>query len=83
MGEPEPSALALAVRLDGDAALPRASRLDSPLDLGINLGNPPPLPKVSGAPRRKHSTPRRTTPHRTAPHRTAPRHVRRSTRPCP
>lgn len=49
MGEPEPSALALAVRLDGDAALPRASRLDSPLDLGINLGNPPPLPKVSDA----------------------------------
>ena len=45
MGEPEPSALTLAVRLDGGAALPRAS----PLDIGINLGNPPPLPRVSDA----------------------------------
>jgi hypothetical protein len=49
MGEPEPSALTFAVRLDGGAALPRASHLHSPLDIGINLGNPPPLPRVSDA----------------------------------
>ena len=47
MGEPEPGALALTMRLDGGAA--RVSHLDSPLDIGINLGNPPPLPRVSDA----------------------------------
>ena len=44
MGEPEPSALD-----GGGVALRRSSRLDSPLDVGINLGSPPPLPRVSDA----------------------------------
>ena len=44
MGEPEPSALD-----GGGVALRRSSRLDSPLDVGINLGCPPPLPRVSDA----------------------------------
>ena len=44
MGEPEPSALD-----GGGVALGRSSRLDSPLDVGINLGSPPPLPRVSDA----------------------------------
>ena len=44
MGEPEPSALD-----GGGVALRRSSHLDSPLDVGINLGSPPPLPRVSDA----------------------------------
>ena len=44
MGEPEPSALD-----GGDVALRRSLRLDSPRDVGINLGSPPPLPRVSDA----------------------------------